>query len=88
MDIFNNSSRGHRNKSIIQLQESHKILKSNLMINKQSLDLHESSINTLKENIDNLKILLLEQRTREENIFKDLNSKITTMENYIEQNIK
>lgn len=83
MDVFNSSTRRHRNKSIIQLQESQTILKSNLLINNQLLQKHDDIINALEENVDNLKRSLFSLKTYEEKDLERLNNKIVTMENYI-----
>jgi len=54
MDVFNNSISERGNKTINQIQESHKILKSNLMMNNQALDVQKDIIIKLEENLNNL----------------------------------
>lgn len=82
MDVFNNSTRGHRNKSIIQLQESHIMLKSNLMINNQQLDILKNSINKLESASIQLEENITSTSGRVENYNTQLIERISALERY------
>ena len=83
MDVFNNSISERGNKTTNQIQESHRILKSNLMINNQTLDTHKNVIISLQEKIHELETVYTEIETCR----NDINS-LQVQVNNIKDNIE
>jgi len=83
MDVFNNSINERGNKTTNQIQESYRILKSNLMINNQTLDTHKNVIISLQEKIHELETVYTEIETCR----NDINS-LQVQVNNIKDNIE
>jgi len=87
MDVFNNSISERGNKTIYQIQESHRILKSHVMMNNQILDVQKNFIINLEEKIHKLETVYTDIETLKKYIIT-LQTKTNSIENNIERNNK